>query len=305
MANLLVTGHAGFVGRTLFRASDTLARPRGWNLSALPDGFDIRDPSLVARMRERLPDAVLHLAALSNVDESVRDPELTFDVNFGGTRNLLRALRDSGFSGRMVYVSSGDCYGTLDDDALPVNEDRALKPRNPYAVSKVAAEALCYQWSQTEDLDIVIARPFNHVGPGQEPRFAVASFAQQIARIVEDRSPPVVRVGNLDVTRDFTDVQDVLDAYFALLEHGRPGEVYNIGSGREVRLGDVLDALIADAGVVVEVESMLARRRGTEQRRVVADVAKIHRDTQWRAKTPLTSTLREILLYWRQQIRHE
>jgi GDP-4-dehydro-6-deoxy-D-mannose reductase len=302
---LLVTGHTGFVGRTLFQHSAELGGEDELRLDALPDAFDIRDPGLADWLPAHMPDAVLHLAACTNVDESFRDPDGCFDVNFSGTLNLLRALRTAGFAGRLIYVSSGDCYGALPESALPVNEEHALRPRNPYAVSKAAAEALCYQWSQTEGLNVVIARPFNHIGPGQDTRFAIASFSEQIARMAQGRVPPVIRTGNLDVTRDFTDVRDVLRAYVALLEHGRAGEAYNVASGRETRLEDALNGLLAMAGISASVELDSARQRAAEQRRVVADVSKIKRDTGWEARVPLRDTLRDILNYWESRVADE
>src|SRR5205085_6486094 len=154
------------------------------------------------------------------------------------------------------------------------------------------------QWSQTENLNVVIARPFNHIGPGQDERFAIASFCAQIARISRGLIPPVLRTGNLDVTRDFTDVRDVLRAYLLLLERGRSGEAYNVASGRETSLRDVLDRLLAIADVAASIEVEPNRRRAAEQRRVVADVSKIKRNTDWAARIPLQDTLRTTLDYW-------
>jgi len=173
VAKLLVTGHTGFVGRTPFHSATEFGAVEDWQLDALPDNFDIRDPTLADLLAARAPDAILHLVASTNLDDSFRDPVGSFDVNFNGTHNLAFAA-SIGFAGRVLCVSSGDCYGVLPDDASPVDEERPLRPRNPYAVSKVGAEALCYQWSQTEGLDVIIARPFNHIGPGQDARFAVA-----------------------------------------------------------------------------------------------------------------------------------
>jgi GDP-4-dehydro-6-deoxy-D-mannose reductase len=299
---LLVTGHSGFVGRTLFEGFGELASPTPWRLAALPDHLDIRSRDVRARVAEIAPDAVLHLAALTSVAESFRDPDGCFDVNFNGTLNLLRALKNGGFRGRMLYVSSGDCYGALPESSLPVRETAPLRPRNPYAVSKIAAEALCYQWAQTEGMDVVIARPFNHIGPRQDNRFAVASFCEQISRIAAGAAPPEIRVGNLDVTRDLTDVRDVLRAYFALLERGRTGEAYNVASGRETALREVVDTLLAIAGVAAKVVTDPARQRSAEQRRVVADVAKIEGDTGWAPRIALRQTLAETLDYWKGRI---
>jgi len=274
-----------------------------WVLVALPEHCDIRSRDLVGHVRRIAPDAVLHLAGMTSVSESFRDPRLTFDVNFNGTWNLLEALRACGFAGRLLFVSSGDCYGVIPAERLPVSEDLPLRPRSPYAVSKVAAEALCYQWSQTGSFDVVLARSFNHVGPGQDNRFAVASFAEQIARIAVLKAPPSIRTGDLSVTRDLTDVRDVVHAYFALLARGKPGEAYNVGSGREVRLADVVAALVAISGEK-SIETIVdeGRLRATEQRRAVADVRKIAADTGWSATTPLKDTLRDMLDDWKRRV---
>jgi len=273
-----------------------------WRIVTLADHFDIRSSTLAAMLSDLRPDCVLHLAGLTSVSDSFTDAEGYFDVNVHGTWNLLRALRDGGFSGRMLFVSSGDCYGAVGPEHLPIHEAEPLRPRNPYAVSKVAAEALCYQWSQSAPFDVVIARPFNHVGPGQDVRFAVASFARQVALIVARRAPPSIVTGNLDVTRDLTDVRDVVVAYFALLESGVNGRAYNVGSGRETSMADVLATLIDLAGVDTDVQRDPARMRADEQRRAVADVRSIERDTGWSATTPLTTTLADTLADWKERI---
>ena len=299
---LLVTGHTGFVGRTLGTMLERDPGALEWTLATLPDDCDIRRADLDAHVRRIAPDGVIHLAGLTSVAESFRAPDLFFDVNFGGTWNLLKALRSAGFSGRMVFVSSGDCYGAISPAQLPVAEDHPLRPRNPYAVSKAAAEALCYQWSQTERFDIVVARSFNHIGPGQDTRFAVASFASQVAHVRARLVPPCIITGDLDVTRDLTDARDVVRGYFALLASGHSGEAYNVGSGHETRLADVLDQLIALAGVEVEKRVDPARLRSDEQRRARADVRKIARDTGWSAETPLATTLADMLDDWTHRI---
>lgn len=248
---------------------------------------------------------MIHLAGLTSVADSFDDPELFFDVNFGGTWHLLKALRDAAFSGRFLFVSSGDCYGSVAADSLPIAETHPLRPRSPYAVSKVAAEALCCQWSQTERLDAVIARAFNHIGPGQDERFATASFARQVARIRGRLAPPRIETGDLGVTRDMTDVRDVVRAYFALLDDGRRGEVYNVGSGRETRLGDILDGLLEVAHVSATVVTEAKRVRQGEQRRACADVRKIQRDTGWSPSIPLSQTLADMLDDWNERIHRE
>lgn len=286
------------MGRTLISSGAQLTDGAEWDLLTLPKACDIRLAGLAEPLAALRPDAVLHLAALTSVADSFRAADNFFDVNFNGTLNLLRSLRSARFTGRLLYVSSGECYGAVEADALPIAETFPLRPRSPYAVSKVAAEALCYQWSQTEGMDIVIARPFNHIGPGQDARFAVAAFAEQVARIAAGAAPPEVVTGDLDVTRDFTDVRDVISAYFALLARGRTGEIYNIASGRETRLGDLLSMLFDLAGVEARSVTDPARIRATEQKRVRADVAKIRRDTGWEPRIALSESLRSTLEYW-------
>ena len=167
MPHLLITGHTGFVGRSL---AGHVAAEHGdrWSVATLAEHQDVRDPNLCQQIAPIRPEAVIHLAARTSVAESFQDADGYFDVNFNGTLNLLRALQAADFRGRFLYISSGECYGAVDEADLPVDELQPLRPRSPYAVSKVAAEALCFQWSQTEGLDAIIARPFNHIGPGQD-----------------------------------------------------------------------------------------------------------------------------------------
>jgi GDP-4-dehydro-6-deoxy-D-mannose reductase len=299
---LLVTGHTGFVGRTVRSILQADSDKLRWRLATLPDGLDIRSPELAEHIASMQPHAVLHLAGLTSVAESFRDPGRFFDVNFNGTWNVLKALRAASFSGRMLFVSSGDCYGTVAAEDLPLRETHSLRPRSPYAVSKVAAESLCYQWTQTERLDIILTRSFNHLGPGQDERFAVASFARQVAGIRNGTAPPRIVAGDLGITRDLTDVRDVVHAYLSLLEKGRTGEVYNVGSGRETRLADVLNALMSIAGVTADIVIDPARLRSDEQRRAVADVRKIAADTGWSASVPLSTTLADMLDDWNRRI---
>ncbi len=300
-----MTGHTGFVGRTVNATLHADPGDLGWRVATLPEDCDLRSPRLAEYVADLHPDAVVHLAARTSVLESFDDPEGYFDVNFNGTWSLLRALRACGFHGRMLYVGSGDCYGKVAESALPVTESQPLRPRSPYALSKVAAESLCYQWSQTEAIDIVIARPFNHIGPGQDLRFAAPAFARQVVCIRNGLAPPRILTGDLEVTRDLTDVRDVAAAYLRLLESGRAGEVYNVGSGRETPMRDVLNGLLGIAGVDAEIVVDPQRLRPDEQRRALADVSKIERDTGWCAAIPLDTTLRDMLKTGQERIEHE
>ena len=299
MKRLLVTGAHGFVGRRLSRLVERDPALGSWQLLDTPEALDLRDRAAAATLVERLaPDAVIHLAAQSFVPEAFRDPATTLQVNIFGTLNLLQALQAASFRGRIVYVGTGDVYGLVSEHALPVAETHPPLPRNPYAVSKLAAEALCRQWTITESIEILLARPFNHIGQGQSDRFVVSDFARQIAAIRQGRQPPVVHVGDIDVTRDFTDVDDVVHAYFALLERGVSGEIYNVCSGCERSIRSLLERLAEIARVDVSIEPDEARMRKAEQRRMSGDPSKIRVATGWEATTPLDASLAAMLDHW-------
>ena len=294
----LITGDKGFVGQHVLGFL-----PGAVGLSALRPGIDIRDKdNLVKCLSEFQPDAVLHLAALSYVPDSFASPELTFDVNFMGTLCLLQALAGTGFQGQFVYVGTGDAYGRVHVDELPLKEERALRPLNPYAVSKAAGEALCFQWSQTGPFEITMARPFNHIGAGQAATFAISDFAKQIAEIAAGQRLPVLHVGNIEATRDFTDVADVVRAYALMLTHGKNGEIYNVCSGVERSVSTLLFSLLRLSGVAAEVLTDPARYRPSEQMRVCGSPRKIFEHTGWYPTVPVDETLLNLYHYWRKKI---
>ncbi|HEY3178814.1 MAG TPA: GDP-mannose 4,6-dehydratase [Casimicrobiaceae bacterium] len=294
---LFVTGLSGFVGRHLARH---IARePATMEIVRTPE-FDLRDRTALERiLGEVQPDFVIHLAAQSAVPKSFADPRTTYDINFLGTLNLLEALAAASFRGRLLYIGSGDAYGHVIAGNLPVSETHPLRPRNPYAVSKAAAEALCFQWSQTGPFEIVLARPFNSIGPEQSTRFAIPDFAQRIVEIALGRRTPRLETGDVDVTRDFTDVRDVVAAYCALLARGVNGEAYNVCSGRERVLRELINEMAAIAGVTLELTADPARHRPGEQRRMAGDPAKLVDATGWSASIPMETTLRDIIDDWR------
>lgn len=292
---LLVTGAHGFVGGHVAAMVESGALPAK-NLVTPPKGWDLRHEDEVNAWIETVrPDSVLHLAAQSFVPRSFQNPRETLEINVLGTLNLLQALKRAGFSGRMVYASSGDIYGQVPEERLPVDEDLCPAPRNPYAVSKVAGEQLCLQWHRSEGMDIIVGRPFNHVGPGQDDRFVLSSVARQLVRITNGEQPAVVEVGDIDTTRDFTDVRDVVSAYGALLRFGQSGGTYVIGSGEERRIRDLLDNLCKIAGVSPEFRQDSSRIRPTEQRRMVANASRLRRDTGWSPTIQIETTLKDIL----------
>lgn len=296
MRKLLVTGAGGFVGQHVRDACALRGRFEGWMFCPPPTGMDIRDANAVSNwVSSSSADAVLHLAAQSFVPRSFEDPRETFEINIIGTLNLLQALRRYGFKGPMLYISSGDIYGQVPDDALPVTEARSPEPRSPYAVSKLAAEQLCLQWHRTEGLHVTVARPFNHIGPGQDARFVIPTLARQIVAIKAGRQPPVIEAGDIDTTRDFTDVRDVVSAYAAILDKGFPGQIYLIGSGKERSVRDILREMCHLEDINPRIHQDPEKMRPAEQRRMVADATRLHRDTGWQPAIPFQQTLKDIL----------
>ena len=290
---VLVTGLSGFVGSfcaQLLPCTDLLLGGKSVDLRCLPDVT-----AAAARIK---PDAVIHLAAQAAVPASIANPWETYEINFGGTLNLFTALAETGFRGRCLYVGSADVYGNAPQESLPITEDFPMRPLNPYAVSKAAAELLCLQWSRTGPFEVVIARPFNHIGPRQSERFAVASFARQIAACRAGRGPRQLQVGDIDTTRDFSDVRDIVRAYAGLLASGRNGEAYNVCSGVERSLRDMIRALLDASGIDMEIQVVSQRLRGAEQRRMRGSFDKLHADTGWRPEIPFGQTLLDTLDYW-------
>jgi len=289
-AKLIVTGSGGFVGRHFCSRYGGVALDDQDGAVDLCDAVRVR--CAVARV---MPEGVLHLAAQSSVATSFEDPAATISVNLLGTLHLLQALNAAGFQGVFLYVGSADVYGRQADADLPTRETQPLRPISPYAVSKLAAEALCYQWSQTQNFRIVLTRPFNQIGPGQDKRFAIADFAHQIAEIHMGQRPPFLVTGDIDVTRDFTDVRDSIRAYYMLLEKGRNGETYNVCSGQERSVRSLVERMLQIAGVDAEIRTNANRLRPVEQRRAAGDPGKIHDELGWAPEISLTTTLTDIL----------
>lgn len=302
---LLVTGQTGFVGRHL-QAAMAQGRYPAWQLLAHQPHNLLQPESIDAWLNTQAAptDAVLHLAGQTFVPAAFADPERTLQVNLLGTLHLLQALKRRGFAGTFVYVSSGDVYGQVAPAQLPITEALAPQPRNPYAVSKVAAELLCLQWGMTEPgWRVVVARPFNHIGTGQAADFVLSNMAQQLQRIRQGLQAPQLQVGDVDVTRDFLAVDDVLAAYFALLEQGQAGEIYNVCSGIERRVRDVIADMALQADLQVTLEQDPSRLRRAEQRRVVGCSQKLQQHTRWQPQHDLRSTLQAIYHDWHERER--
>jgi GDP-4-dehydro-6-deoxy-D-mannose reductase len=294
MRKLLLLGGAGFVGSHMKKHCHDR-----FDVVSTGREVDIRHAeqiqSLIAREQ---PSDVVILAAITTLKESIENPRTTYDINFGGTLNVLIALRNLGFTGRLLFVSSSEVYGFINGADLPVDELRIMRPLNPYAFSKIASEALCHLWSQNEKFKIIISRPFNHIGPGQSERFAIADFGRQIAMIKLGLAPPVIRVGDIDTTRDFTDVRDIVSAYEMLLDLGQNGEIYNVCSGRERSIRSLIERMCQLVGVNVEIEIDSERFRPSKQRRMRGSNEKIIKATGWSITYPMDQTLITILDDW-------
>jgi GDP-4-dehydro-6-deoxy-D-mannose reductase len=290
----LVTGASGFVGPHLVAhleaaGDQVVAVDRGGGTPV-----DVTDRDAVqAVMRDVRPAAVYHLAALSHVAESWSAAANSFRVNAEGTLNVLVAARDAGV-GRVLVVGSAEEYGAVRDADLPIDEDTPLRPMTPYGASKVAADYLALQAYLGAGLETVRARPFNHTGPGQSPRFLVPALARRVAE-AERAGEDKVLVGSLDPVRDITDVRDVVRAYRSLVERGEPGEVYNVCSGRGTTVREIAERLLAHAHRKLElvVDENLVRK--VEVPRLVGNPSKIGADIGWSPEIDIDRTLDDVL----------
>jgi GDP-4-dehydro-6-deoxy-D-mannose reductase len=278
----LVTGVHGFVGAHL------RARLERDGVEVVALEADVRDADAVrAEIAAARPDAVVHLAALASVAAAWEAGRELWDVNATGTLNVAWAARDA----RLLVVSSGEVYGDVPAERQPIREDEPLRPRSPYGASKLGAEAAALLAAR----DAIVARSFNHIGPGQSDRFAVASFAAQVAAIERGEAEPVLRVGNLEAERDLLDVRDVVDAYVRLLATPGTAGVYNVAGGRALRLREVLERLLALAERPIAVEVDPARLRPADIPRLAGDASRLRAATGWQPTRALDDTLSDVL----------
>jgi GDP-4-dehydro-6-deoxy-D-mannose reductase len=261
-------------------------------------GLDIVDAqALAAYVKATPPDLVVHLAAIAAVTASVQAPRQTWDVNLGGTLNLVLALQAHAPHAHLLYVSSAEVYGASLKSGAPTTEQALLQPMNPYAASKAAADILVRQ-AAAEGLSATIMRPFNHTGPGQSEGFVAPSFAAQIARIEAGLHPPVLSVGSLDEERDFLDVRDVVRAYAMALDARTTlatGEVFNVASGQAVRIGDLLERLLRRARIPIEVRVDPQRLRRSSVPTAIGDPAHLRKTLNWVPEIGLDDTLAAVL----------
>jgi GDP-4-dehydro-6-deoxy-D-mannose reductase len=298
----LITGANGFVGKHL----DSELKSGGYETvcsDICGDGYErmnILDKSSISDMlAKHRPDVIFHLAGQSSVGRSWQIPQTTFEINVCGTMNLLETVHTLGMSPRLIIIGSADQYGIVKPSDCPIKETLVQNPKSPYAISKAAQESVSLSLAGYYGLEVVMTRSFNHIGPGQRTGFVVPDFANAIAAIEKKGMSGTLRVGNLEAMRDFTDVRDVVRAYRLLAEKGRPGEVYNIGSGAPVKIAEILSALVGMSGAKITVERDPAKMRASDLPIVSCCYDKIKSDTGWEPRYSLKQTLEDTLDYFR------
>jgi GDP-4-dehydro-6-deoxy-D-mannose reductase len=306
----VVTGAAGFAGRYVMERLAGTGRivawsrpggtPAGDEAAAEWQAVDVTDRgALTAAIERTRPDRIVHLAGAASVETSWKSAVPHLRTNALGTDGLLEAVHRVGHPCRIVVVTSGQIYAAGD---AALAEDGPLVPQSPYGLTKLAQDRLALTAAVADGLDVVVARPFNHIGPRQEPAYAIASFARQIARIERGLDPPTIRVGNLEARRDVTDVRDVADAYVRILEAGTRGRAYNVCSGVAWRVRDLLDRLLALSTTAIGVEIDAARLRPVDVPVVLGDAARLRTELGWTPRIAIEDTLRDTLNYWRARV---
>ncbi len=319
MSNILITGVDGFVGshlaRHLLGIPDLklfgMVRDRR-NTPSIDDlrgkvtvlEADINDGErTLATIRECKPDKIFHLAGQAYVPEAVKNPLETFQTNILGSLHVLDAVRVHFPECPILVVSSGEVYGIVDRALMPVDESCPIQPHTPYSASKACLDLLTQQYRSTFGLNAIIARAFNHLGPGQSETFAGSSFAKQIVEAKLGMREKKIFVGNLENRRDFTDVRDVVRAYVGLLDRKHDHGIFNVCTGRAISMKELLEMMIAISGVTMEVETDPHRFRSVDNPLMIGSPARLTRTTGWTPAIPLDQTLADILAWWESRLK--
>lgn len=308
MARALVIGANGFVGRHLVthlnELGDEVVRAGLNGGGSLKDDFlsvDITDARSVRSVVQQVkPDVTYHLAGIAFVPEAEEDFDKVLRINVAGTANVVRQCHLLEKRTSLVFISSAEVYGSIKPDDLPLRETSPIKPSNNYSLSKRMAEMVVERYARADHLSCCIVRPFNHIGPGQDHRFVTANFALQLAKIAHGKADPVLRVGNLEARRDFSDVRDIVRGY-RLLSQTRGG-LFNLGSGRANSVQTILDTLIEVSGVGVTIVQDPERMRGPEVPELYGSCNKIHEACGWTPEIPLRQSLHDVYQYWSEQV---
>lgn len=315
---ILITGVTGFVGSHLAEYCLSLDqqvevigtcrwRSRRENIEHLEDAInlyecDLRDASSVKTLLANIqPERIFHLAAQSYVPSSWNSPGETITTNVIGQLNIFEAMRETNSTALIQIAGSSEEYGLVHPEEAPITEENPLRPLSPYAVSKVAQDMLAYQYFQSYGLKVVRTRAFNHTGPRRGDVFVTSNFAKQIAEIEAGQRPPVIHVGDLNPKRDFTDVRDIVRAYWLSLEHCSLGEVYNVASGKAYRIKEVLKILLDNSGQDIEVVEDPERLRPSDVPLLLGDNSRFCKATGWVPEIPFEQTAKDLLDYWRER----
>lgn len=314
---ILITGASGFAGSHLldyliknnnqdnifgtYYSDSSLENIREVKERITPLKVDLKNETETFDLiKKTQPDLIYHLAAFPSAANSFSSPNETVINNVSSQINLLEAVKKNNLlETRILIISSAEVYGDVKKEDLPIDENTPFNPTNPYAVSKLAQDFLARQYFLSDKLKIIIARPFNHIGPKQSPDFVVSSFAKKIVEIEKGKRESVLPVGNLEAKRDFTDVRDTVRAYALLMEKGELGEVYNIGSGTSHKISDILDKLLSYSQIKVKVESEKSLFRPIDNKELVCDYTKLKNLTDWKPEIEIEKTLKDTLDYWR------
>jgi GDP-4-dehydro-6-deoxy-D-mannose reductase len=315
---VLITGITGFAGSHLAeyclgRGDVEVFGTARWrsrmdNVEGIVDDIvlidcDLKDSVAVRHcLSEVRPDYIFHLAAQSFVPTSWKAPVETMMTNVVGQINIFEAMRELKLESRVQLACSSEEYGMVLEEEIPIKETNPLRPLSPYGVSKVTQDLLGYQYHQSYGLHTIRTRGFNHTGPRRGDVFVSSNFSRQIALVEKGKQEPVLRVGNLDARRDFTDVRDMIKGYWMALEKGEPGDVYNIGSGTDVTIRHMLDLLLGFSEVEIEVRQDPERMRPSDVEVLRADNSKFCGLTGWKPEIPLEKTLEDLLDYWRERV---
>jgi GDP-4-dehydro-6-deoxy-D-mannose reductase len=315
---VLITGITGFVGSHLAEYLLSLKnceiygtyrwRSRMENISHIKERLklyecDLKDATAVYNLiKEIRPDMIFHLAAQSYVPMSWTAPSETIITNVISQINILEAVRNLKMDTLIHIAGSSEEYGLVLKNEVPIKETNPLRPLSPYGVSKVAQDLLGFQYYKSYNLKIIRTRAFNHEGPRRGEVFVTSNFAKQIAEIEKGKREPIIYVGNLEAVRDFTDVRDVVRAYYLVLTKGKAGEVYNIASGKGYKIKEVLDIYLEMSKVKVEVKVDPARLRPSDVELLIGDATKIKEECGWQPQIPFEKTLEDLLNYWRERV---
>lgn len=305
----LIIGGAGFVGSYLI---DHLLKDCGWNLAVtkleneiieheniMIYNLNILDKqSIISLLKDIRPDYIIHLAAQSSVSLSWTNPTLTIDVNIKGSVNILDAVRELDYKPRILLIGSGEEYGHILPDETPIKESNLTRPGNIYAATKACQNMIGKIYADAYQMDIIMVRAFNHIGPKQSPIFVVADFCKQVAEIEKGLREPVIKVGNLSAMRDFTDVRDVVMAYSLLIVNGKAGETYNVGSGKAIAIEEILQKILSHSTTNIMVEIDADKLRPVDVPIIEADIKKLQECIGWDRTIDLDTTILDTLKYW-------